>query len=115
MAEPIRLGDLLTRVPGLDAGLREARLVRAWPEIAGAASARSRAEAIEAGVLRVSVDSSGWLHRLTLEEPRLLARCRAIAPEVNVRAIRFHLASPALGTSPDAVPGAPGAEGEVSL
>jgi hypothetical protein len=37
----------------------------------------------------VSVESSGWLHRLTLEEPRLTARCREIAP---IRGIRFRLA-----------------------
>ena len=112
MAEPSRVGDLLALVPGLAARLderrREIRLVRAWPEIAGAAAPRARAEAVEAGVLRVAVDSSGWLHRLTLEEPRLLARCRAIA---DIRGIRFYLAPPAAaGAPPGSVPR--GGEGE---
>jgi predicted nucleic acid-binding Zn ribbon protein len=101
MAEPSRVGDLLHRVPGLTRHLREAELVRAWAAIAGPAAARSRADAIEDGVLRVAVDSSGWLHRLTLEEPRLLLRCREAAPDVALRAIRFHLAP-----SPDSPQGA---------
>ena len=115
MAEPSRVRDLLGLVPGLMARLvarmAEEGLLRAWPEIAGPAAARSRAEAIEAGILRVAVDSSGWLHRLTLDEPRLLARCRAIAPTMEIRAIRFHLAPPAAAVgSPGGAPH--GAEGE---
>ena len=89
MGEPVRVRDVLSALPGLAERLAEARLLRTWPEVAGPAAARSRAEAVEDGCLRVAVDSSGWLHRLTLEEPALLDRCRAIAP---IRAIRFHLA-----------------------
>ena len=77
MAEPVRVGDLLA----------------AWPQVAGPAAARTRAEEIEDGVLRVAVESSGWLHRLTLEEGALLARCRAVVPGATLRAIRFRLAS----------------------
>src|SRR5262249_47344435 len=73
--------------------LAEARLLAAWPEVAGPAGARSRAESIEDGVLHVAVASAGWLHRLTLGEPTLLAPCRAIAPAVTVRAFRFRLGS----------------------
>lgn len=110
MAEPVRVGTLLGSLPGLNERLAEARLVETWPLIAGAAGARSRAEGIEQGVLQVAVDSSGWLHRLTLEESRLVTRCREIAA---IRAIRFRLAP-----SPDSVARAtrspsPGAEGEV--
>lgn len=89
MAEPVRVGELLAALPGMAERLAEARLVRTWPEIAGPAAARSRAEGVEAGCLQVAVDGSGWLHRLTLEEPALLERCRAIAP---IRGIRFRLA-----------------------
>lgn len=89
MADPVRAGDLLSALPGLRERLAEARLVAAWPEIAGPAGARSHAEGVEAGVLCVAVDSSGWLHRLTLDEGRLLARCHALAA---VRGIRFYLA-----------------------
>ena len=114
MAEPVRVGALLGSVPGLTHRLADARaaarLVQTWPAIAGPAGARSRAEGIDQGVLHVAVDSSGWLHRLTLEEARLLGRCREIAP---IRAIRFRLVPPR-----DAVAPAPGiptslAEGEV--
>jgi predicted nucleic acid-binding Zn ribbon protein len=114
VAEPSRIGDLLDQVPGLARHLREARLVRAWTTIAGPAATRSHAEAIEDGVLRVSVDSSGWLHRLTLEEAQLLARCRQAAPEVTLRAIRFHLAPPS-APAQGAVSGAlPEGQSEVS-
>ncbi len=94
MTEPVRVGEVLATLPGMAERLAEARLVAAWPEIAGPAAARSRAEGVDGGVLQVAVDSSGWLHRLRLEEARLLARCRAAAPASNVRAIRFRLAPP---------------------
>ncbi len=93
MAEPVRVRDLLEALPGVAERLAEARLLAAWPEVAGPAAARSRAEAVEEDVLRVAVDSSGWLHHLTLDEPALLARCRAAVPTTALRAIRFRLAS----------------------
>jgi len=96
MAEPVRAGDLLGGVPGLADRLAEARLVASWPAIAGPAAARSRADGIDQGLLQVLVDGSGWLHRLTLEEPRLAARCREIAA---IRGIRFRLA-PGAGPRP---------------
>ena len=103
MGEPVRVRELLGHLPGLNEWLAEARVVAAWPTIAGAAALRSRAEGVEQGLLQVAVDSSGWLHRLTLEESRLLALCREIAP---IRGIRFRLA-PARGSV------APEVEGEV--
>jgi Dna[CI] antecedent, DciA len=109
VAEPVRVGELLGSLPGLSDRMAEARLVETWPVIAGPAGARSRAESVDQGVLQVAVDSSGWLHRLTLEEPRLITRCREIAA---IRAIRFRLApSPVLGTSAARNP-SPTVEGE---
>lgn len=93
MGEPVRVRDLLVALPGMAERLAETRLLAAWPEVAGPAAARSRAESIEDGVLHVAVESSGWLHRLTLDEPTLLARCRAALPAAPVRAIRFRLAA----------------------
>jgi Dna[CI] antecedent, DciA len=92
MGEPVRVGDLVVALPGVAERLAEARLLAAWPELAGPGGARSRAESVEDGVLQVAVASSGWLHRLTLDEPALLARCRDVAPAVSLRAIRFRLA-----------------------
>jgi predicted nucleic acid-binding Zn ribbon protein len=89
MAEPARVGELLCLVPGLAPRLADARLLAAWPAIAGAAATRTRAERVESGCLHVAVESSAWLHHLRLEEPDLLARCRAL---VDIRGIRFHLA-----------------------
>ena len=110
MAEPIRVGELLGSLPGLDARMAEARLVESWPVIAGPAGARSRAEGVDQGVLQVAVDSSGWLHRLTLEEPRLLTRCREIAA---IRAIHFRLAPPSDPAARAARSSSPAVEGEV--
>ena len=70
MAEPVRVGAVLATLPGLAGPLAEARLLAAWPVLAGSAAARTRPQGVEDGVLRVAVDSSGWLHRLTLEAPR---------------------------------------------
>jgi hypothetical protein len=107
VTEPVLVGELLAgAVPGLAERLAEARLIAAWPAIAGPAAPRSRAERVEGGCLHVAVDSSGWLHRLTLEEPALLERCRAIR---DVRAIRFHLA-PIDGAPPPVTPGTTGGE-----
>jgi hypothetical protein len=83
------VGTLLGAVPGLLARLAERRLIEAWPTLAGAAGARTRAERVDDGVLHVAVDSPAWLHRLSFEDGPLLARCRDIA---DVRGIRFHLA-----------------------
>ncbi len=118
MGEPVRVGDLLVALPGVAERLAEARLLAAWPELAGAGGARSRAESVEDGVLHVAVASSGWLHRLTLDEPALLTRCRAVAPAVSVRAIRFRLASlagphpAAAGSDPPAEDSDPGRQPE---
>ena len=91
MSVPVRVGDLLPGLPGLADRLAEARLVAAWPGIAGAAASRSRAEGVDGGWLHVSVDTSGWLHRLTVEAPRLTEQCRAL---LDIRGIRFRLAAP---------------------
>jgi hypothetical protein len=109
MAEPVRVGALLAALPAMAERLAEARLLAAWPSIAGPAGARTRAEAIEQGWLQVAVDGSGWLHRLTLEEARLTARCREIA---SIRGIRFRLA-PAGRTSRPEEAASGTAEGEV--
>ena len=110
MAEPVRVGVLLGGLPGLRDRMAEAQLIETWPSIAGAAAARSRAEGVDQGVLQVAVDSSGWLHRLTLEEPRLIARCREIAA---IRSIRFRLAPPADPAARAARSPLPSVEGEV--
>lgn len=110
MAEPVRVGTLLSAVPGLAERLAAVRLLAAWPDIAGPAAHRSRAERIESGCLHVAVDSSNWLHRLTVEEPDLLARCRAVA---EIRTIRFHLAPLTPNPQPRGAQGAK-SEGEGS-
>jgi hypothetical protein len=110
VADPVRVGELLASLPGLDDRLAEARLVETWPLIAGPAGARSHAEGVDRGVLQIAVDSSGWLHRLTLEEPRLVTRCREIAP---IRAIRFRLAPPLDPVAHATRSPTPAGEGEV--
>ena len=111
VAEPVRVGDLLVEMPGLADWLAEARLVAAWPTIAGPAGARSRAGGRGTGrSAGRRWTAPGWLHRLTLEEPRLIARCREIAA---IRAIRFRLAPPPDAAARAARNPLPAVEGEV--
>lgn len=93
----MRVGDVLPTLPGLGEAVTEARLRAAWPQLAGPAAARSRPVRLLGGCLHVAVDSSAWLHRLSLEEAALLARCQALG---GVRALRFHLADPRGGAAP---------------
>jgi hypothetical protein len=105
VAEPVRIGQLLAGVAGLAGPMAEARLVRLWPSLVGPAGRRAHAQHVEHGILHVAVEGSGWLHRLTAEHDALLARCRTVA---DIRAIRFHVASPAGGRPPGAAASPPG-------
>ncbi len=58
---------------GLTSKVAEHRLIAAWPEIVGPQiAAHANPTEIRAKTLRVVVDSSPWLHELTLLKPVLL-------------------------------------------
>jgi hypothetical protein len=88
---PRAVGDLLpSALPQIAERLLELKIRERWVSIVGRDTARrTRPEAVAAGVLRVAVDNSPWLHELTLRASALTADVRARFPEI--RALRFVL------------------------
>jgi hypothetical protein len=95
---PVRVSKLLAiALPGLEQHLLVERIREQWAGVVGPDGARrSRPESLRQGVLTVAVDSSPWLHELTLRSGELLARVQA-SHGGAVTALRF-----ALGRLPSA-------------
>jgi hypothetical protein len=75
---------------GLAAKLDEHRLMAAWPRIVGPQIASHTApKEVRAKTLWVVVDSSTWLHELTLLKPLLLEKLAPHAGKAVVRDVRF--------------------------
>src|ERR1051326_1195425 len=91
MPAPRAVGDLLLgALPQITDRLLEFRLRHAWASIVGRDAARRACpDGFSAGVLRVVVDNSPWLHELTLRSGELTAKVRERFPEVT--ALRFTL------------------------
>ncbi len=85
-----RLIEQLFASHGLAAKLEEHRIVAAWPEIAGPQiAAHAAATEIRAHTLRVAVDSSPWLHELSLLKPALLRKLERFAGRRVVNDVLF--------------------------
>ncbi|MBI2461371.1 MAG: DUF721 domain-containing protein [Candidatus Rokubacteria bacterium] len=91
MGEPTRVSVLLAGLgPPLAERVRHARLAAEWATLVGPAVARHAAPLhLEDGWLHVAVDSSAWLHELSLKEEELLAVLRRVA---DLRGVRLRLA-----------------------
>jgi hypothetical protein len=75
---------------GLTAKLDEHRLISAWPRIVGPQiAAHTAPREVRAKTLWVVVDSSTWLHELTLLKPLLLEKLAPHAGRAVVRDVRF--------------------------
>lgn len=75
---------------GLTAKLDEHRLITAWPRIVGPQiAAHTAPKEVRAKTLWVTVDSSTWLHELTLLKPLLLEKLALHAGKAVVRDVRF--------------------------
>jgi len=75
---------------GLTAKLDEHRLIAAWPRIVGPQiAAHASPRDVRAKTLWVVVDSSTWLHQLTLLKPLLLAKLGPHTGKAEVRDVRF--------------------------
>lgn len=75
---------------GLTAKLDEHYLLAAWPRIVGPQIASHTApREVRAKILWVVVDSSTWLHELTLLKPLLLEKLSPHAGKAVVRDVRF--------------------------
>jgi hypothetical protein len=75
---------------GLAAKLDEHRLIAAWPRVVGPQiAAHTAPREVRAKTLWVVVDSSTWLHELTLFKPLLLEKLAPHAGKAVVRDVRF--------------------------
>ncbi|MFZ5861811.1 MAG: DciA family protein [Nitrospirota bacterium] len=75
---------------GLTAKLDEHRLISSWPQIVGPQiAAHTAPKEVRAKTLWVVVDSSTWLHELTLLKPLLLEKLAPHAGKAVVRDVRF--------------------------
>jgi hypothetical protein len=75
---------------GLSAKLDEHRLMAEWSQLVGAQiAAHTMPREVRGRTLWVVVDSSTWLHELTLLKPLLLAKIAPRAGKADVRDVRF--------------------------
>jgi predicted nucleic acid-binding Zn ribbon protein len=88
-----RIGEVLPAVLrdlGLQARFNERQVVEKWPSVAGPELARrARALRCENGTLVVRVDHGAWMQELHFIEKDLVAKLRAVCPDVNLTRIRF--------------------------
>ena len=64
----------------------------AWVKVIGEAGARhARPIDIREGILVVHVDSSSWLHKLTMEKRRILAQIKSELGEGPVKDIKLRI------------------------
>jgi predicted nucleic acid-binding Zn ribbon protein len=76
-----------------DGKARNAALIsRTWSKAAGENSVRhAKPVDIKEGVLIVHVDSSGWLHKLTMDKIRILSQINRDLGEGSVRDIKLKI------------------------
>lgn len=92
---------------GLTAKLDEHRLIADWPHLVGPQiAAHTRPQDVRGRTLWVAVDSSTWLHELTLLKPLLLAKIGPHTGKAVVQDVRFVIGevSAPLETTPVAAP-----------
>lgn len=85
MGEPTRVAELLASLGGpLADGVRHGRLAAEWTSLVGpAVAAHARPLRVEDGWLHVAVESSAWLHELSLQQEALLGRLRRVAADLR--------------------------------
>ena len=92
---PVAIKDVLDGILGSLGGgkvLQAGVLGDIWARAAGEAAAKHAKPAdIKEGVLVVHVDSSGWLHRLTMEKAGILARIKNELGEGPVKDIKMRI------------------------
>jgi len=87
-----RLIPDLLRAYGLDFKLEEYRLIQAWPDIVGPQIAAHTLPAeVRAKTLWVVVDSSPWLHELTLLKPVLIDKLARWGGRALIHDVRFRI------------------------
>ena len=96
---PARVAEFLPAVlddTGLARRLEQAGVVEMWAELVGTQIGRvTRAISVTPdGVLRVGVETSGWMHELTMMAPDLLASINTRLGRPVIRRIHFRLLDP---------------------
>jgi predicted nucleic acid-binding Zn ribbon protein len=105
-----RLVEDLFKAHGLESKLVEHRLMQAWPHIVGPQIAAHAAPTeVRANTLRVVVDSSTWLHELTLLKPILIEKLRRSSGGTLVHDVLFTIGNPPTASRPQP-PSAPRTE-----
>lgn len=100
-----RLVEDLFKARGLESKLVEHRLMQAWPQIVGPQIAAHAAPIeVRANTLRVVVDSSTWLHELTLLKPILIEKLRRSSGGAIVRDVLFTIGEPPSVSRPQPPP-----------
>ncbi len=93
--EPQRVSELVPQVLdelGLGAASSAVRLLRVWDSVLGERFARHcRADGIRNGVLYALVRDSGWMQRIQLERPRILARIEEALGEPLAHDLRLRI------------------------
>jgi hypothetical protein len=84
---------------GLTAKLDEHRLIAAWPQIVGPQiAAHATPRDVRGKTLWVVVDSSTWLHQLTLLKPLLLAKLGPHTRNADIQDVRFVIGEVSVST-----------------
>ncbi len=100
-----RLVEDLFKARGLESKLVEHRLMQAWPQIVGPQIAAHAAPTeVRANTLRVVVDSSTWLHELTLLKPILIEKLRRSSGGAIVHDVLFTIGEPPSVSRPQPPP-----------
>ncbi len=93
--KPQKVGDLVREVlddVGLGATSNAVRLLRVWDSALGAHFApHCRPDGIRHGVIYARVRDSGWMQRVQLEKPRILARIEQAIGEPIAQDLRFRV------------------------
>ena len=93
--QPQKVGELLPRLLdeiGLSPASQGMRLLKVWDAAVGPLlSPHCRPEGIRSGVLQATVRDSGWMQRVQLEKPRILARIKQLLDDAGVSDLRLRV------------------------
>lgn len=94
-AKPIAISEAMEAVlKGLGGGRgpQAGSVSAAWAKAAGEDGLKhARPVDMKDGVLVIHVDSSGWLHKLTMEKMRLLSKIKEEVGEESVKDIKLRI------------------------
>ena len=93
--EATHIGDILSKHMGTLAGRADLELLslwKTWTEAVGEEVARhTRPKAFKGALLLVTVDSSVWIHHLSMMKDEIMARINTQLGEDTLREIRFSI------------------------